>query len=275
MGITGVGGAGEMCPGVYYTPFPRCAVRGFAAKPQAAGRGCRTCPALQQYPQRATTDPSRGCPMPNSFGSLSTLSRRREGVHHPPPRRRRAGPPAGQEAAVLAQDPARKPAPQRERPVRPQGRHRGPGQVGPEGRAEHRDRLHPGPRAAAGLHRRAVRRRPRRHARRHEGASAATRRRSTRSSRSNWSSTTRCRWTTSAPPQAFADNTQLEYERNQERYTFLRWGQNAFRNFKVVPPETGIVHQVNLEYLARVRVRRRARARPTRTRSSAPTRTPR
>src|SRR6185312_10978463 len=52
-------------------------------------------------------------------------------------------------------------------------------------------------------------------------------------------------------PQAFANNTQLEYERNQERYQFLRWGQSAFRNFKVVPPETGIVHQVNLEYLAR------------------------
>jgi aconitate hydratase len=51
---------------------------------------------------------------------------------------------------------------------------------------------------------------------------------------------------------AFESNTVLEYERNQERYTFLRWGQNAFRNFKVVPPETGIVHQVNLEYLARV-----------------------
>src|SRR5438874_6998594 len=50
---------------------------------------------------------------------------------------------------------------------------------------------------------------------------------------------------------AFAHNTILEYERNQERYQFLRWGQNAFRNFKVVPPETGIVHQVNLEFLAR------------------------
>jgi aconitate hydratase len=52
-------------------------------------------------------------------------------------------------------------------------------------------------------------------------------------------------------PTAFADNTRLEYERNEERYTFLRWGQGAFRNFKVVPPETGIVHQVNIEYLAR------------------------
>jgi aconitate hydratase len=51
---------------------------------------------------------------------------------------------------------------------------------------------------------------------------------------------------------AFLNNTVLEYERNQERYTFLRWGQTAFDNFKVVPPETGIVHQVNLEFLARV-----------------------
>ena len=51
---------------------------------------------------------------------------------------------------------------------------------------------------------------------------------------------------------AFDLNSQLEYQRNRERYTFLRWGQNAFRNFRVVPPETGIVHQVNVEYLARV-----------------------
>jgi aconitate hydratase len=47
-------------------------------------------------------------------------------------------------------------------------------------------------------------------------------------------------------------NTTIEFERNGERYSFLRWGQNAFRNFKVVPPSTGIVHQVNLEHLARV-----------------------
>src|ERR1700728_560757 len=52
--------------------------------------------------------------------------------------------------------------------------------------------------------------------------------------------------------QAFAQNAELEFERNQERYAFLRWGQGAFRNFAVVPPDTGIVHQVNLEYLARV-----------------------
>ena len=48
------------------------------------------------------------------------------------------------------------------------------------------------------------------------------------------------------------ENTETEYQRNQERYVFLRWGQNAFANFRVVPPETGIVHQVNIEYLARV-----------------------
>ncbi|MCC6917935.1 MAG: aconitate hydratase, partial [Alphaproteobacteria bacterium] len=51
---------------------------------------------------------------------------------------------------------------------------------------------------------------------------------------------------------SFKKNVALEYERNGERYAFLRWGQSAFRNFKVVPPNTGIVHQVNLEFLGRV-----------------------
>jgi len=53
-------------------------------------------------------------------------------------------------------------------------------------------------------------------------------------------------------PEALADNNRIEFERNGERYAFLRWGQTAFRNFKVVPPNTGIVHQVNLEFLGRV-----------------------
>jgi len=53
-------------------------------------------------------------------------------------------------------------------------------------------------------------------------------------------------------PDALARNNAIEFERNRERYAFLRWGQNAFRNFRVVPPNTGIVHQVNLEYLGRV-----------------------
>src|SRR5207237_5675487 len=51
---------------------------------------------------------------------------------------------------------------------------------------------------------------------------------------------------------AFERNAELEFERNSERYAFLRWGQGAFQNLRVVPPDTGIVHQVNLEYLARV-----------------------
>jgi aconitate hydratase len=53
-------------------------------------------------------------------------------------------------------------------------------------------------------------------------------------------------------PEALSLNAQIEFSRNKERYAFLRWGQTAFRNFAVVPPDTGIVHQVNLEYLARV-----------------------
>ena len=55
---------------------------------------------------------------------------------------------------------------------------------------------------------------------------------------------------------AFQFNVDKEYQRNHERYAFLKWGQSAFSNFKVVPPDTGIVHQVNLEYLARVVFRR-------------------
>ncbi len=51
---------------------------------------------------------------------------------------------------------------------------------------------------------------------------------------------------------AFTQNAEIEMERNRERYAFLRWGQTAFKNFRVVPPDTGIIHQVNLEYLAQV-----------------------
>jgi len=55
-----------------------------------------------------------------------------------------------------------------------------------------------------------------------------------------------------ASPDSLLRNAELEFQRNRERYEFLRWGQNAFRNFRVIPPATGIVHQVNLEYLASV-----------------------
>src|SRR3989440_9057186 len=61
---------------------------------------------------------------------------------------------------------------------------------------------------------------------------------------------------------AISRNVELEFERNKERYAFLRWGQSGFDNFKVVPPNTGIVHQVNLEYLARVIESRDGRAFP-------------
>ena len=61
---------------------------------------------------------------------------------------------------------------------------------------------------------------------------------------------------------AFARNVELEYQRNRERYQFLRWGQTAFNEFKVVPPGTGIVHQVNIEYLARTIMERGGQAYP-------------
>ncbi len=94
-------------------------------------------------------------------------------------------------------------------------------------------------------------------------------------------------------PGAFERNVEIEYERNRERYQFLRWGQGAFADFKVVPPGTGIVHQVNIEHLARVVFTREVSSgstdagstdgsgstggrswSPTRTPASAPTPTP-
>src|SRR5215216_6515169 len=63
-------------------------------------------------------------------------------------------------------------------------------------------------------------------------------------------------------PDAFERNVEFEYQRNKERYQFLRWGQGAFDEFKVVPPGTGIVHQVNIEHLARVVMTRGGQAYP-------------
>ncbi len=80
---------------------------------------------------------------------------------------------------------------------------------------------------------------------------------------------------------SFVRNVEIEYGRNRERYQFLRWGQTAFDDFKVVPPGTGIVHQVNIEHLARVIFPREIaklmdwRPTPIRTPVWAPTRTPR
>ena len=101
--------------------------------------------------------------------------------------------------------------------------------AGTRRRAPQGDRVHAGARAAAGLHRRSGGRGPCRHARRRSSSSAATRRASTRSSRSNWSSITRCRWITSGEPTRSGSTPTLEFTRNQERYTFLRWGQQAFQ----------------------------------------------
>src|ERR1039458_974920 len=74
-------------------------------------------------------------------------------------------------------------------------------------------------------------------------------------------------------PDAFDRNVELEFGRNRERFQFLRWGQDAFSQFKVVPPGTGIVHQVNIEHLARVVMARDGAAYPDT--SWAPTPTPR
>ena len=78
--------------------------------------------------------------------------------------------------------------------------------------------------------------------------------------------------------EALGINADIEFERNRERYEFLRWGQKAFQNFRVVPPATGIVHQVNLEYLAQgvmTRARGRPHGRLPGHPGRAPTRTPR
>ena len=153
-------------------------------------------------------------------------------------------------AAVLAEGAAREPAAQRRRPHRHQGRHPGGRALAQDQDLRPRDRLPPGARADAGFHRRAGGGRSRRHARRHEACSAAIRRRSIRWCRSISSSTIRSSSTSSAATTAFKKNVEEEYEQNQERYRFLKWAQRSFENFRVVPPGTGICHQVNLEYLS-------------------------
>ena len=137
------------------------------------------------------------------------------------------------------------------------------------------DQLPPGARADAGLHRRAGGRRPRGDAQRHGRAGRRPEEDQSAGALSTSSSITRCRSTTSAR-QALRQNVEVEFERNRERYQFLRWGQKAFDNFRVVPPGTGIVHQVNLEYLAKVVwTETHGKASPIPTPWSAPTATPR
>ena len=80
---------------------------------------------------------------------------------------------------------------------------------------------------------------------------ARTRSSSSRWCRWTWWWTTRCRWTSSERRTHCARNLEMEFNRNRERYQLLKWGMQAFETFKVVPPGIGIVHQVNLEYLAK------------------------
>ena len=119
-------------------------------------------------------------------------------------------------------------------------------------RGRQRDQLHAGARAAAGLHRRArawwtwppcAMRWPR---------WAATRSSANPLMPADLVIDHSVQVDEFGTPDAFDINALLEFQRNRERYAFLRWGQTAFQNFRVVPPDTGIVHQVNLEYLAPV-----------------------
>ena len=82
-------------------------------------------------------------------------------------------------------------------------------------------------------------------------ASAKIPKSSSRSCPWTWSWTTRCRWISPEPPMPCAKIWTWNFTRNRERYQFLKWGMQAFDTFKVVPPGIGIVHQVNLEYLAK------------------------
>ena len=154
-------------------------------------------------------------------------------------------------AALQPEDPAGEPAAHRGRREHHRRRHPRAGRLGRRRRAQQGDPVHPGPGDHAGLHRRALRGRPGHHARgdgRHgrrpgqdqpagpgrAGHRPLGDRRRVRHRR------------------RVQRNVEIEYGRNRERYQFLRWGQTAFDDFKVVPPGTGIVHQVNIEHLARV-----------------------
>ena len=156
--------------------------------------------------------------------------------------------------AVLAEGAARKSAAARGWAHRHLRRHSRRGRVAGDAEERARDRLPPGARADAGFHRRSRRGRSCRHARRHARAWR-------RPAQDQSAGPGRPRHRPlgdgrhvrhgSCVPRT---NVEMEYERNGERYAFLRWGAGAFDNFRVVPPGTGICHQVNLEYLAQTRV---------------------
>ena len=122
----------------------------------------------------------------------------------------------------------------------------------PHGRARPRDRLRPGPDPHAGLHRRPRGRRPGRHARRHGRPWAATRPGSTRRSRPSWSSTTRSWPTSTGCPTPSSATPSSSSSATGSATSSCGGARTPSSNFRVVPPNTGICHQVNLEYLARV-----------------------
>ena len=204
----------------------------------------------------------------NSFDARSTLQRGRRVVRDLPAGRGRGlGPPP-----VQPEGAAGEPAPHRGRREHHRRPHPRARRLGPQAQPEQGDPVHAGPRDHAGLHRRALRRRPRHHAR---GRQRPRRRpgqdQPARPGRDGHRPLGHRRLF--GTPDAFEQNVELEYGRNRERYQFLRWGQTAFDEFKVVPPGTGIVHQVNIEHLARV-VMVRGRPGLPRHPASAPTPTP-
>ena len=207
--------------------------------------------------------------MSSSFGTKVTF----QGQDHLQPADAREEISERSGTAVLAEDPAREPAPPRGRRGRHRGGHRGAREVGREGRAVARDRVHAGARAAAGLHGRARGRRPRGDARRDRSASAATRRRSTRSSPSSSSSITRCRSTTSAR-RTRCGSTAARVPAQQGALPVPPLGAEGVRQL----PRRAAGHghrapgEPRVPRARRVRERRDGRG-CTRTRSSAPTRT--
>ena len=187
---------------------------------------------------------------PNTFGSRATLECRGAAVHDLPPRHRcHRSSGSTVTTALQPEDSPREPAAQRRRRVREASRHRGArtwdvkAQVEKEIAFRTSRVLLQDFTGVPGVVDLAAMRDAMRAARRRSDSA------SIRCSPSTSSSTTRCRSTNTAREAAFLINTELEFERNRSATSFLRWGQNAFENFRVVPPGTGICHQVNLEYL--------------------------
>ena len=214
--------------------------------------------------------------MTDSFKARTTLRSGGKDLRHLELRgaaRRQARAPA-----LLAEDPAREPAALRRRHQRHARGHRGAARLGPEGRALLRNLVHARARDHAGLHRRALRRRPRRHARSRSRSSAAIRSKINpldpgRAGHRSLGAGGRIRHA-----QALADNNRIEFERNGERYAFLRWGQTRVPQLQGRAAE----HRHRAPGEPRVprprRVRRREgrhARRPIPTPWSAPTRTPR